>query len=44
MSLLVLLVLVDLALCIGSAFGKIPAWAVEFAICLTLLVAYWGKG
>lgn len=42
MSLLVLLVLVDLALVVGSAFGRVPAWAVEFAICVTLLVAFWG--
>ena len=44
MSLLVVLVLVDLILCVGSALGKVPAWAVEFAICITLLVAFWGKG
>jgi hypothetical protein len=41
MSLIVVLVLVDLALCVGSIFGKIPGWAVDFAICVTLLVAFW---
>ncbi len=43
MSLLVLLVLVDLVLVVGSAFGKVPSWAVEFVICVTLLVAFWGR-
>lgn len=43
MSLLVLLVLVDMVLAVGSAMGKVPGWAVDFAICVTLLVAFWGK-
>ena len=42
MSLLVVLVLVDLVLATGAAFGKVPTWAVDFAICITLLVAFWG--
>jgi hypothetical protein len=43
MSLLVVLVIVDMALAIGSIFGKVPGWAVDFAICVTLLVAFWGR-
>ncbi len=43
MSLLVVLVLVDMALAVGSIFGKVPGWAVDFAICVTLLVAFWAK-
>jgi hypothetical protein len=36
-------VLVDLILAVGSAFGKIPGWMVDFAICITLLVAFWAR-
>ena len=43
MSLVVVLVLVDLILCVASAMGKVPGWAVDFAICVTLLVAFWGR-
>lgn len=43
MSLIVVMVLLDMALTIGEIFGKIPGWAVDFAICVTLLVAFWGK-
>ena len=41
-SLVILLVFVDLVLVVGNAFGKVPSWAVDFAICVTLLVAFWG--
>ena len=43
MSLIVLLVLIDMVLAVGSAFGKVPGWAVDFAICVTLLVAFWPR-
>jgi len=42
MNLISVLVIVDMALALGSAFGKVPGWAVDFAICVTLLVAFWG--
>lgn len=42
-GLIVALIVVDLVLCIASAFGKVPGWAVDFAICVTLMVAFWPK-
>lgn len=43
MGLIPVLLLVDLALVVGSAFGKVPGWAVDFAVVLTLFVAFWGR-
>jgi hypothetical protein len=42
-SLLIVLLFVDLLLAVGSAAGKVPGWAVDFAIVLTLFVAFWGR-
>lgn len=43
MNLLVVLSLVDLILTAAAAAGKVPLWAPVFAVCVTLLVAFWGR-
>jgi hypothetical protein len=42
-GLIVALIVVCLALAVGSIWGKVPGWAVDFAIIVTMMVAFWPK-
>jgi hypothetical protein len=43
-SLIYVLLVVDLVLVLGEALKKVDPWATDFALVVTMLIAFWGRG